>query len=254
MLTDKQKDRYARLLAAPGMSEIQQVRLGRARVVVVGGLGNGLACASQLAASGLGCIVIIDGERIEPGDLDGHLIFGSADIGKKKAEVAAVRLTAFNPDVAVEVIAAPLTAHNAEGFLAGAHAVVDALPNWQEKLICSDACMQLGLPFVYAGAIGLSLDLFTMIPGKSACLRCVLAKAGTEDLATLAQFGDLPGPVAGMAGAWQAVQVLKIVADIGSGQGSTLVKYDATRNDFDLIESMGPSLGCPDCGNQHQRR
>lgn len=248
----RENQRYAKLLAAPGMSERQFQRLRRGRVVIVGGLANGTACAGELAASGLGRMVIVDAGTIAAGDIGGHMLFASQDVGAKRAAVLAQRLVNFNSDVAVEVCETPLTAHNADVVLAGANAVVDAVPEWQTKLLCSDACMRLGVPFVHASALGLALQLFTMIPGRSACLRCVLAKAGIEDLATSASGADLPGPVSALAGSWQAVQVLKLIAEIGSGQGSALVKYDVTRNDFEFVESK-PASDCPDCGSNRPR-
>jgi molybdopterin/thiamine biosynthesis adenylyltransferase len=237
-------------MALPGMNQTAQARLANARVALLGINGAGSACATYLASSGIGEIILIDDAAVAEGDLYDQPLFQRADIGRSKTMSAAKRLAEIEPELKVQSVSKSLDSHNAEQLIDSAHIVVDGLNDWQQKLLLSDVCMHMGRTLVHAGVRKFEFQIYTMIPGRSACLRCAFSKAGLEDITASGQ-DDSPaalGPVAGMAGAFQAIEVIKILSGLGPTPGNHLIKFDSLRRDFDDITNLGPRMDCPDCG------
>ena len=249
-LTADQRMRYQNQLLLPGMNEAAQLRLLRAKVVILGLGGTGVACASYLSAAGLGTIRLVDDCSIQAVDLSAQTIFYPEDEGQTRIAAARRRLQKLNPDVSVEGFESSFNAHNAEDLLADSQVVIDALARWQDKVLLSDVCMQIDKPLVHAGLLAFSFHIFTMLPGRSACLRCVFHKVGLEDLPP--DFGErgVFGPVAGMAGAFQAAEAIKLLTGVGTTPGNHLISFDALRRDYDDVVELNPRPDCPDCGKR----
>ena len=108
--------------------------------------------------------------------------------------------------------------------------------------------MQVKKPLIHAGGGGFRFQVYTMLPSKSACLRCVLPEIGMDDVPlTTMEFGALE-PVAAMIGALQAVEGIKVVAKVGASQGNELWKFDWLSGEFETIRGLDPRSDCPDCG------
>jgi molybdopterin/thiamine biosynthesis adenylyltransferase len=230
------------------MTENAQSQLAAARVVLLGLNGPASACAVHLVESGLGHITLIDGLRVDEMDLAEQFIYSESNVGDFRVEAAKKFLTARNPKLTVEAVREPFTAHSAERLLSSADIVVDALDDWQSKVLASDVCMQLGRTLVHCGIRGFEFHIYTMIPGRSACLRCVLQKTGLEDMVSTPFSSGAFGPLSGMAGSFQAIEVIKLIIGLGTTPGNHLIKFDALRRDFDDVTDLNPRPDCPDCG------
>jgi molybdopterin/thiamine biosynthesis adenylyltransferase len=240
--------RFARQLALPGMTEDSQKQLASAHVILLGLSSSASACAIYLVEAGIGHLTLVDQLRIDESDLNEQLLFQESNIGEFKVDAAKNYLLSRNSKLVVDTVKSPFNAHSAETIIAKADIVVDALEDWQSKLVASDICMQLGRTLVHAHIHGFEFHIYTMIPGRSACLRCVLSKTGLEDLvSTSAAYGTL-GPLSGMAGCFQAIEVIKLVTGLGTTPGNHLIKFDSLRRDFDDVTDLGPRPDCPDCG------
>ncbi len=242
------KLRYARQLLLPGMSENAQKQLGSARVLMLGLGGPASACAVHLVEAGVGHLSLIDGLRVDDPDLSEQFMFSGKDVGAFRVEAARDFLQERSPELSIEIIKEPFTSHSAERLLSAADLVVDALDDWQSKILASDVCMQLGRTLVHCGIRGFEFHIYTMIPGRSACLRCVLSKTGMEDLVSAPLSHAAFGPLAGMAGCFQAIEVIKLITGLGTTPGNHLIKFDSLRRDFDDVTNLNPRTDCPDCG------
>lgn len=240
--------RYARQLALPGMSENSQRQLQSARVTMLGLGGSAIACAVNLVESGVGNLTLIDGLRVDEPDLTEQFIFTENDIGKFRVEAASDWLAPRNTSLRLTPVREPFTAHSAERLLSTADIVVDSMDDWQMKLLASDVCMQLGRTLVHCALRGFEFHVYTMIPGRSACLRCVISRIGIEDVVSAPTSYGAFGPVSGMAGCFQAIEVIKLLTGLGTTPGNHLIKFDALRRDFDEVLELGPRPDCPDCG------
>jgi molybdopterin/thiamine biosynthesis adenylyltransferase len=230
------------------MNQAAQEKLLRSQVAVLGVGGLGSACAVYLAAAGVGHLHLVDGDTIKLSNLNRQIIYGQNDVGKSKVEIAKLRLKEINPDVAVTAVRHNFDAHNAEGVLTPVDIVVDCMDTWQDKLLASDVCMHLNKPLVYGGLIDLNFQVYTMIPGKSACLRCAFVKMGLEDPPRRLEPEGVIGAVAGMAGTFQALEVLKFLTGIGTTAAHHLIRFDTLRRFFEDVTDLTANADCPDCG------
>lgn len=232
ILSEEQKERYARQLAMPAMSEHCQQRLINSCAVVLGDSESAAIAAAYLAEVGVGKI-----------ELAGDSTGGAPSILE--------RLRSSNGAPDLKLITSPFAfnAHVAEKVLENADVVIDGLGDWQRKLLASDACMHLKKVLVHAGSLGFRVHVYAMRPGRSACLRCVLPAIGIDDVARVtAEDGYFP-PLAGLVGALQAIEATKLMAQLGATQGNELFKYDCLSGEIETIRGLDPVADCPDCGN-----
>ncbi|WIB25879.1 ThiF family adenylyltransferase [Curtobacterium sp. MCSS17_015] len=200
-------------------------RLGRARVLVVGAGGLGAPVIAYLAGSGLGRLTIVDDDVVDGSNLARQTLFTGDDVGTAKAEVAAVRARAVDPEL--EVVA--LVERFRPEHVAGHDVVVDAADAVDVTRAVSDACAPLGIPFVWgtvlsydgqvsvfrdAGADGVDFhDLHPeVLPDEGSC----------------AVDGVLPA-LCGAVGSVMAAQVTALVAGLGEPLLGRLLTVDARR-------------------------
>lgn len=232
------------------MSEAAQSRILAARVLVLGLEESGATAARHLAEAGVGNLALIDPGVVSSEDLHFQPLYTQADRGRPRVAAAKLRLETLNADTRVDCIQESFNAHTAEDMLERYDLVLDALTDWQDKLLASDACMKMMRPLIHVGVSGFAFQLFTMVPGKSACLRCVFSQVGIEDLPAPDARGQRFAPVYGMAGAFQALEAAKLIARLGVSACDELVRFDGIRRTFHATAGLTPRGDCPDCGRR----
>lgn len=227
MLTDAELDRYQRHIVLKEVGGSGQLNLKAASVVVVGAGGLGSPCLQYLAAAGVGQITILDDDIVTLSNLQRQTLFTTADIGRPKVEVAAERLQALNPHVVVEPIQARLAAETAAAFLSQQDVIADGCDNFRTRSDVNRAAVQLGIPLVSA-AIGPFEGQLGVFAGHLADQPCYACFAGLpEDVpgTSCADVGVL-GAVAGLIGAAQALEVLRLVTGFGESRIGHLWLYE----------------------------
>ena len=227
-LSQSQQERYARHLSLPQIGAAGQARLSAGRVLVVGAGGLGSPTAFYLAAAGVGRIGVMDGDVVEPSNLQRQLLHRTADIGRYKVDSAVETLRALNPEIDVCPLPVRLTNDNGERVLVDYDIVIDATDNFDAKFLIADLCHAVGKPYVHGGITHFYGQALTVRPGLSACYRCVFeAPPAPED-------GPARGPlgaVAGVIGSIQATEAIKLM--LGAADDELLVNrlfvYDAWR-------------------------
>lgn len=225
-------------------------RLAKATVAVVGIEESTLFALAQLADAGIGSVRLIDHRVITSEDMEQAFFYFRKGEGSPRISAARDVVESEHSDCKIELIQEKFDAHNAERLLGGVDVVIDGLTNWQDKLLASDVCMQLKTPLVHAGLNGLDVQVFCMIPSRSACLRCVFAKLGLEDFATTSRANGQPrlGSLTAIAGSLQALECIKLLGDIGTVSPTRLMKIDGLRGDVLDFRELSPRIDCPDCG------
>jgi molybdopterin-synthase adenylyltransferase len=216
--------RYARHFALPEIGEAGQARLAAARVLVVGAGGLGSPAALYLAAAGVGGIGLMDGDYVEESNLQRQVLYTADDVGRPKVDVAAGRLRALNPAVHVIPLAERMTGENAAERLAGYEFVIDATDSFESKFVVADACLAAGRPYSHAGVSRFLGQTLTVMPGRTACCRCLF------DPPPPAPPGPPAGPlgaVPGAVGAIQAAEAVKHLLGIGRLLTDRLLVFDA---------------------------
>ena len=226
--------RHARHLALPQLGETGQRRIGSGTALLIGVGGIGCAAASYLASSGVGRLQLCDFDTVDATNLGRQILFGPDDIGKPKAELAARRLRAINPDIRIDAIGARLEGDALSAAVSGADVVLDGSDNFATRFAVSDACVAAGRTLVSGAAIRLEGQLAVFGPDydRSPCYRCLYQEAD-ESLESCAGNGVL-APVPGAIGALIAAEALKSLAGIGATRG-VLQLYDALNGDLRSI-------------------
>jgi molybdopterin/thiamine biosynthesis adenylyltransferase len=177
------QDRYSRQTLLREIGEDGQTKLSTSKAVVVGCGALGTHSASLLARAGVGRIHIVDRDRVEISNLQRQTLFSEQDIGEPKASVAEHLLGRINSGIEVTSMVMDVGIDNVEGVVGEATVVVDATDNMDTRFAVNDACVKLGIPWVYGGAVGTSGMVFPVVPGGP-CFRCIFP--------TLPQPGLLP--------------------------------------------------------------
>jgi len=193
--------------------------------VGVGGLG--IPAADALATAGVGRLGLIDPDPVELSNLHRQVIFGGSDIGTSKVGAASRRLAESFPALEVESHACALTPANASRFIGRYRFVVDATDNPEAKFLINDTCLATGRPFVYGGVIGWTGQAMTVIPGSTACLRCLFEEPPDEaEIASCREAGII-GPVAGAIGELQGAEAVRFLSGDEPLLAARMLTYDA---------------------------
>lgn len=249
-LTNEDMQRYSRqiMLEEIGFVGMEKLRNAKICVVGVGGIGNPIV--TQLAAMGVGKLKIVDRDVVEISNLHRQHLYNEADIGKVKVEVAAERLKKINHHVQIEAVPLSITKYTAESIVKGMDIIIDALDTVDARYALNDACIKYNIPFIYAGALGMLGSVCTILPNKSACLRCMFPALAEEDMPTCSTEGVHPSILYLVAGV-QVSEAVKIV----TGQQPTLVNkllyIDLNELSFDKIQ-MFRHEACPSCGSKKE--
>lgn len=215
-----------------------------AAIVGVGGLGA--PAAAVLAASGVTDLTLIDDDVVESSNLPRQPLYEAADVGTPKVEAAALRLRARHPELRVATFRARVGAENAHAVLAGHAVILDGTDGLPSKAMLNDAALALGIPLVHAGAVGLDGQLFTIVPGRTTCLRCLFPELpGEDDLPTCQQSGIL-GPVVGAIGIAAAGEALRILRGEAPELADRLAILDGARARWRVV-ALRPNPRCPAC-------
>ena len=239
--------RYARQIMLPQLDVAGQERLLAGRVLIVGLGGLGSPVALYLAAAGVGCLELADGDRVEASNLQRQILHGEADRGRPKVASARDRLAALDPRVRVEVRGERLADDALAAAVAAADLVVDATDDVATRYALNRSCLRYRRPLVSAAAIRFEAQLSTFDPRRadSPCYRCLWPDAGELD-AACAENGVI-APLVGVVGSLQALEVVRLLAGIGETLVGRVLVYDGLAGRFDEFRLRRRS-DCPDCG------
>lgn len=252
-LTDSEILRYSRQIILPQVGGAGQEKLKKSSVLVVGAGGLGSPAALYLAAAGVGTVGLCDDDIVDLTNLQRQVIHSSADLGRTKVLSAAERLRGLNPEIRIVEHRARLTAANAGKILPGYDVVVDGSDTFASKFLVNDACAVRGIPHVFSGILDFEGQLLTVVPGEGPCYRCFFREPPPPgSVPTCAQAGVL-GPVAGIMGSLQTLEVLKVLLGIGTPLVGRLLLFDGLEGSFREV-AVKKDPRCPACGDAAFRR
>jgi molybdopterin/thiamine biosynthesis adenylyltransferase len=217
------------------------------RILIVGVGGLGVPALWSLARAGAGRLTLVDPDPVELSNLARQVIFRTSDIGTPKVEAAARWLVERFPDVQVERHAIALDASNAARLIEAHNFVIDATDSPIAKFLINDACVAARIPFVYGGVLGMTGQAMTVIPGETACIRCVFETPPDEDEIQSCREAGIVGPVAGAIGEMQAAEAMRAVRAQSFSLSGKIFRYDASGTSRVRITEVSPRQGCV-CG------
>jgi molybdopterin/thiamine biosynthesis adenylyltransferase len=256
-MNSEQREKYSRQILFAGVAEEGQQNLLQAGAVIVGCGALGTVAANLLVRAGVGRVRIIDRDFVEMSNLQRQTLFEESDAREAlpKAVAAERRLRAINSDVAVEGMVADLTPANAAQLLSGFDLMLDGTDNFETRLLLNDAAVALQIPWIYAAAVGSYGVTMTILPGKTACLACLLegeqgvALAGGE--ATCDTAGVL-NAAASVIASIQAAEAIKWLAGRPEALHGKLLSCDVWTGKLQSIR-VARNLGCRACVRKEWR-
>jgi molybdopterin-synthase adenylyltransferase len=237
--------RYSRHILLKVIGEEGQRKIERSRVLVTGLGALGSLIAILLARAGVGFLRIVDLDSPELHNLHRQLLYEEEDAaaGIPKAEVARKRLTAAASRVEIEAVVAAVDASNVEELTNGVDMVVDALDNIRTRYLVNDMALARGIPYVFGGAVETVGNVMVILPGKTACLRCLWPDpAAVAGHARASEVGVLSAAAAAVASV-QVTEAIKIMVGRHEDVLQGLLVMDLWRNQFH-VAPLEPALGC----------
>jgi molybdopterin/thiamine biosynthesis adenylyltransferase len=178
-------------------------------IVGVGGLGA--PAAALLATAASTGLILIDDDSVDLSNLPRQPLYGEGDLGRAKVEAAAETLRRHTPNLEIRMHGERLNAANADRLLAGADVILDGTDNLDTKLLLNETALRQRTPLVHAGVLGLDGQLMSILPGESACLRCLFVELPDADQLPTCQQAGILAPVVGAVGLAAAREVLYIL-------------------------------------------
>src|SRR5450755_1475038 len=221
------RERYSRQILFPGIGEAGQEALLRSHVVVAGCGALGSFHAAALARAGVGRLTLIDRDYVEPSNLHRQWLFEEADAAEAlpKAAAAERRIARINSSIRARGVIADLTAANVAELLGDADIVLDGTDNFETRYLINDFAVSRGIPWVYGAAVASYGLTMPVIPGRTACLRCVYPDPPSGAQPTCETAGVLNSITAVIA-ALQTADALKILAGRADAVQARLTTVD----------------------------
>ncbi len=246
-LSKKELDKYSRQVMLEEIGYTGQLKLKNAKVCVVGTGGLGNPITTRLAAMGVGTLRIVDRDVIELSNLHRQTMFDEDDVGQVKVEVAAKKLQKLNPDCKIEALAVSVNEYTALEVVEGCDVVVDALDSVNARYALNKACVKFGIPFVTGAAVGVSGQIFTILPGTSACYYCMFPALDEDSMPTCSIEGVHPS-ILSIVGGIEVSEAVKVIMGKKPSLSDKILHVDIENLDFTSTRTFRAEE-CPVCGS-----
>jgi len=240
-LNKDELNRYDRQIMIPGLGEQGQKKLKEARVLIAGAGGLGSPISIYLAAAGVGKIRLVDHDKVELSNLNRQVLHWNEDVGRKKYESASGKLRRLNSDIRVEASGETIAEENISQLVADCDLIVDAMDNFTTRYLLNRAALDRNIPFIHGAVYGFEGRVTTIIPGKTACLRCLFRTSPPPEKFPV--IGVTPAVI----GCIQATEAIKYITGIGELLADRLLIYDGLTLTFSELK-LKKDADCPDCG------
>ncbi len=248
IFSEEEQQRYSRQILLEPVGRKGQQKISESRVLVVGSGGLGSPALMYLSAAGVGTIGIMDGDVVEISNLQRQIIHFTEDLDKPKVLSAREKLIRLNPHVRVNTYHEFLHSENSLERIKDYDFIIDGTDNFPSRFLMNDSCIAMNKPFCHAGVMGFEGQMMTIVPGQSACLRCVFPEPPPPDSVPGSSQAGILGTVAGLFGALQATEAIKYIIGQGDLLTNRLLICDLLQMIFREVK-IKKRLRCPACGS-----
>lgn len=244
-------ERYSRQQLFQPIGEKGQRRLKESHVLIIGAGALGTSSSEQLVRAGIGKITVIDRDYVEFSNLQRQQLFTEKDAENRmpKAVAAKERLEKVNSEVHIHAIVDDVQVEELEKYSKDIDLIIDGTDNFETRMLINDFTQKHQIPWIYGGCVGSHGMSYTIIPGTSPCLSCLM-RSIPLGAATCDTVGVI-SPVVQMVAAHQVTEALKVlVGDVHSIRKG-LVTFDLWTNDYTSIKTGRiQRKDCPSCGEE----
>ena len=242
--------RYSRHILLDELGPDAQARFASAHALIIGVGGLGAPAAQFLAAAGVGTLSLCDADSVDLTNLQRQILYATADVGQRKVDAAAARLSSINPHVTIVKVARRIGEADLQPLVAAADVVIDCCDNFATRHAVNRACVGARKPLVSGAALRFDgqLAVFDTRNPASPCYHCLFGEGDELEETRCATMGVF-APLVGIVGAAQAGEALKLVAGVGTSLAGRLLIYDALASSWrELKVPRDPS--CAVCGSR----
>lgn len=243
-LTDHERAVYEWQMWVEDFGKAGQERLKSASVLISRAGGVGGVVAYQLAAAGVGKLVIAHAGNVKPSDLNRQLLMTHDWLGKPRIESIQRRLHDLNPRIEVVGVGENICEENAAELVQQVDIVVDCAPLFPERFAMNRQCVAQRKPMVECAMFEMDAQCTTIIPGQSPCLACLYPVAPPTWKRQFPVFGAVSGTIACVA----AVEVIKLIGGFGEPLVGRMLRCDLRSMIFRTLD-VRRRADCPVCGN-----
>jgi len=233
-LTKSDKIRFTRHISLPEVGIEGQERLKNARVLVIGAGGLGSPLLTYLAAAGVGHIILVDDDVVSLGNLQRQILYGTADLGKKKVYLAQARINYIYPETEVICHDFRINPENSDELIQAADVVVDCTDNYKTRALLGEKTRQYAVPLVFASVLNYEAQVTVFNYQGGPCLADLFPELPPDGMFLENEIG-LMGVLPGVAGTLQANEVLKIIVGHGEVLSAKLLVFSLLENRFNLF-------------------
>jgi molybdopterin/thiamine biosynthesis adenylyltransferase len=246
-------ERYSRQILFDGIGEAGQRRLLDARAVIIGCGALGTAQAEALARAGVGQLRLVDRDFIEASNLQRQTMFTERDASERLPKAVACRnhLSEINSEIKTEAEIRDVNYSNVERLVKDCDVVLDGTDNFATRYLINDACVKLGIGWVYGAAVGSYGVTMTVRPGISPCLRCIFPQRPPAASAPTCETAGVIMPIVSIVAAVQVSEALKLLTGQTDKLHNSLMQFDVWRNEWRRINLSEPAPECQTCGLKH---
>ncbi|MCM3693003.1 thiazole biosynthesis adenylyltransferase ThiF [Neobacillus niacini] len=244
-------ERYSRQVLFPGIGKEGQAKIRSKHVLMIGAGALGSGNAEILTRAGVGRLTIVDRDYVEASNLQRQQLYTEEDVAEKlpKAAAAEKRLKAINSDVEIHAIIGDATPDMLEELVKDVDIIMDATDNFETRMIINDVSQKYQIPWIYGACVGSYGMSFSIIPGKTPCLNCLLRTIPMQGLTC--DTGGIISPAVQMVIAHQSAEALKMLVEDWDAVRTSFVSFDLWRNQYTSLK-MGKAkfTGCLSCGEE----
>lgn len=244
-------ERYSRQMLFTPIGKAGQEKIRSKHVLMIGAGALGSSNGEILTRAGVGRLTIVDRDYVEASNLQRQQLYTEEDVELKlpKAVAAEKRLRAINSEVEIRSIVGDANPEVLEGLVKGVDLILDATDNFETRMAINDISQKHEIPWIYGAVVGSFGMSFTIIPGKTPCLNCILKTIPIQGM-TCDTVGVI-APAVQMVVAHQTAEALKILAEDWEAVRNSFVSFDLWRNQYSSIKmSKAKDEGCLSCGTE----
>ncbi len=234
-LTDEELLRFNKHILLDEIDITGQALLKDKHVVLIGLGGLGSPLAYYLASSGIGQITLVDDDTIDTTNLQRQILFSTDDIGKKKVDIARLKMHKLSPRMNINIISERLVSNSEIDYFCGADLIIDATDNFETRSLINKISLDNRVPLIMGAAIKFSGQIIVFrndLEGQP-CYNCLYENVSDSNACV---DSGVFAALTGVVGSIQASECIKVLLDIGERLESRLLTIDLKNNDFKIIK------------------
>ena len=244
-------ERYARQWRYPPLGREGQERLGQSRALICGCGALGSVIANTLARAGVGYLRIVDRDFLELNNLQRQVLFDEQDVADRlpKAIAAEKKIRQINANIEIDPQVVDINHRNILQLADSMDLLIDGTDNFETRMLLNDAAIRLSKPWIFGGCIGAEGQTMTIIPGQTACLRCILREPPQAGEMPTCDTAGVLGGIVNVVASIQSVEAIKILSGHPEAIQPGLLIIDLWDNRIRQVgtEAIRAATDCPAC-------